>query len=93
MNAVAFFTYIINFSESKLVSFMAYTYKMNMTQLKIKDGDLTFESICSLTDVCTWNLRPGMNLVANFTPSVNFSEFKLVSFMAYTYTELDFSGE
>ena len=32
---------------------------------------------------------PGMNSVANFTPSVNFSEFKLVSFMAYTYAELD----
>ena len=30
-----------------------------------------------------------MNSAANFTPSVNFSEFKLVSFMAYTYTELD----
>ena len=30
-----------------------------------------------------------MNSVANFTPSVNFSEFKLVSFMAYTCTELD----
>ena len=68
---------------------MAYTYNMSMTQLKIQDGDLTFESICSLTDVCTWNLRPGMNSAANFTPSVNFSEFKLVSFMAYTYTELD----
>ena len=27
--------------------------------------------------------------MANFTPSVNFSEFKLVSFMPYTYTELD----
>ena len=53
MNAAAFFTYIINFSEFKLVPFMAYTYNMNMTWLKIQDGDLTFESICSLTDVCT----------------------------------------
>ena len=34
MNAAAFFTHIINFSEFKLVSFMAYTYNMNMTQLK-----------------------------------------------------------
>ena len=62
---------------------------MNMTQLKIQDGDLTFQSICSLINVCTLNLRPGMNSVANFTPSIKFSEFKLVSFMAYTYTELD----
>ena len=89
MNAAAIFTPRIIFSEFKLVSFMAYTYNMNMTQLKIQDGDLTFELICSLTDVCTWNLRPGMNSVANFTHSINFSEFKLVSFMAYTYTELD----
>ena len=43
MNAAAFSTYIINFSEFKLVSFMAYTYNMNMTQLKIQNGDLTFE--------------------------------------------------
>ena len=30
-----------------------------------------------------------MNSVAKFTPSIKFSEFKFVSFMAYTYTELD----
>ena len=87
MNAVAFCTYIINFSEFKLVSFMAYTYNMSITQLtpKIQDGILNFKSICSLTDVCTWNLRPGMNAAAFFTYIINFSEFKLVSFMAYTY--------
>ena len=34
-----------------------------------------------------------MNSVANFTPSIKFSEFKLVSFMAYTYTELDLAHD
>ena len=45
---------------------MPYTYNMNMIQLKIQDGALTFQSICSLIDVCTLNLRPGMNAVAFF---------------------------
>ena len=43
---------------------MPYTYNMNMTQLKIQGGTLTFQLICSLTDVCTLNLRPGMNAAA-----------------------------
>ena len=30
MNAVAFFTYIINFSDFNLVSFMPYTYNIGM---------------------------------------------------------------
>ena len=75
MNAAAFFTYIINFSDFNLVSFMPYTYNMNMTQLKIQDGGLTFESICSLVDVCTSNLRPGMNAAAIFTYMVKFPAF------------------
>ena len=37
MNAAAFFTYIINFSEFKLVSFMAYTYNMNMSMTQLKN--------------------------------------------------------
>ena len=85
MNVVAIFTPRIIFSEFKLVSFMAYTYNMNMTQLKIQDGSLTFGSVCRLINVCTSNLRPGMNSVANFAPSINLKEFKL----AYTYRELD----
>ena len=53
MNAVAFFTYIINLSDFKLVSFMAYTYNMSMTAQKSKMVTSLFESICSLTDICT----------------------------------------
>ena len=36
MNAVAFFTYMINFSEFNMVSFMAYTYNMSITAQKSK---------------------------------------------------------
>ena len=75
MNGVAFFTYIINFSDFNLVSFMPYTYNMNMTQLKIQDGSLTFESICSFIVICTSNLRPGMNAAAFSTYIVKFPAF------------------
>ena len=54
---------------------MPYTYNMNMTQLKIQDGALTFQLICSLIDVPTLNLRPGMNAVAIFTYIVKFPAF------------------
>ena len=30
MDAIAFFTYIINFSDFNLVSFMSYTYNIDM---------------------------------------------------------------
>ena len=75
MNAAAFFTYIRNFSDLKLPSFMPYTYNMNMNQLKIPDGALTFQLICSLINVCTLNLRPGMNASASFTYTVKFPAF------------------
>ena len=54
---------------------MPYTYNMNMTQLKIQDGTLTFQLICSLINVCTLNLRPGMSAVAFFTYIVKFPAF------------------
>ena len=51
---------------------MPYTYNMNM---KIQDGTLTFQLICTFIDVCTLNLRPGMNAAAFFTYIVKFPAF------------------
>ena len=41
---------------------------------------------CSIIKVfSTLNMRPRMDLVAFFTYIINFSDLKMVSFMAYTY--------
>ena len=89
MDSVAYFTYIINFSDFKLISFMGYTYNMTQLPVKIQNGSLIFRAFSSLILHATLNLRTGMDSAAFFTYIINFSDFKLTSFMAYTNTELD----